>query len=70
MSRTMNRTNNAYTYSFVFDHKEIFSTYLNIISQLIQKVKKIDSYKLLNEIFISNEIWNNVVKYFAKGIFS
>lgn len=24
----------------------------------------------MNDIFISNETWNNVVKYFAKGIFS
>lgn len=59
-----------YKLLFLFEHREIVSKYLNILSQLFIKAQKIDSFKLLNEIFISNEVWNNVVKYFAKGVFS
>jgi len=55
--------------SFVYKHKELFITYLSILSKLITGTNKTEVYALMNEVFVSNSKWTKLVKLFTVSIF-
>ena len=61
--------NQALYQSFIFQHRSLFSSYLGIITQLIVNSPKIDLFNLWNDIYVSNDSWNEVVKIYTSTIF-
>lgn len=63
--------NTAYfSTSFVFKQKGLFTSYLAVLGELITRSPKLEIFHLLNDIFVSNENWNEIIKLFTTSIFT
>ena len=68
-SRFFFPSTSIFSNSFIFKHRDLFTSYLSIISHLIIKAPKMELYYLLNDTFISNDTWSEIVKLFTTSIF-
>lgn len=67
--RSISAFTSPFANSFIFRQRELFFSYLGIITKLIYRTPKLDMYTLLNEVYISNESWSELVKLFAVSTF-
>lgn len=49
--------------------REVFSEYLLLISILLEKKQTEQTLKLLNEVFVFDELWQEAVKAFTVSLF-
>jgi len=63
-------TNINIHFPLVLKYKDFFGIYLQIISRIILKAKKIDIYNLMNKLFVSNELFNELVRLYTTNIFN
>lgn len=50
-------------------HRDLFSEFLLLVSLIIKRQQTEESMKLLNEVFIQDEVWNESVKAFTISLF-
>lgn len=62
--------NNDPSSSLILKYPDCFGVYLQIIARIILKAKKFDVYNLMNKIFVSNEVWNDLLKIYCNHMFN
>jgi len=63
-------TNVNIHFPLILKYKDFFGIYLQIIARIILKSKKIDVYNLMNKLFVSNDLFNELVRLYTTNIFN
>lgn len=63
-------TNINLHYPLILKYKDFFGVYLQILARIILKAKKIDVYNLMNKLFVSNELFNELLRIYTTNIFN
>ena len=61
--------NSPFFSSFIYKQKELYMTYVGIVTKLILRAPKLDIYNLLNDVYTNNENWMELIKLFTVSIF-
>lgn len=56
--------------SLILKYPDCFGVYLQIIARIILKARKFDVYNLMNKLYISNEVWNDLLKIYCNYMFN
>lgn len=57
-------------FPLILKYKEFFGIYLQILARIILKAKKIDVYNLMNKLFVSNDLFNELLRIYTTNIFN
>ena len=63
-------TNINIHFPLVLKYKDFFGIYLQILARIILKAKKIDVYNLMNKLFVSSDLFNELVRLYTNNIFN
>lgn len=63
-------TNLNIHFPLILKYRDFFGIYLQIIARIILKAKKIDVYNLMNKLFVSNELFIELLRIYTTNIFT